>query len=129
MPVTVHLAETRERALGNIRVGAAAERYDFSSAVTGSPLPPVSRERWAEELAKRPTSLIGTPDEAIPKLRTIMEGTGAGGVLIASKEWASTEATWKSYELFARYVMPEFQGSLVGQRRAEAVARSLVVPA
>lgn len=127
--VNVHLAETREQALENIRVGAATERYDFSTAVTGSPLPKVSREAWAEELSSRPTDIIGTPEDAIAKLRPIFKQTGAGGVLIWSKEWASREATWKSYELFARYVMPEFQGSLVGLRQAEAVAKGLVVPA
>ena len=128
VPLNVHLAETREQALDNIRVGAATERYDFSSGVTGSPLPPVPREAWVETLANRPTDVIGTPEEAIPKLRAILEQTGAGGFLISSKEWASTEAIWKSYELFARYVMPEFQGSLVGLQQAEQVARRLTVP-
>lgn len=127
--VNVHLAETQEQALENIRVGAARERYDFSTAVTGSPLPNILREVWVEELASRPTDIIGTPEEAVTKLRRILEQTGAGGVLIAAKEWASTEAVWKSYELFARYVMPEFQGSLVGLRQAEAVAKRMVVPA
>lgn len=124
--VTLHLAETRERALENIRVGAATERYDFSTAVTGSSLPAVPREAWAEELAARPTTLIGTPDDAISKLRPILEQTGAGGVLISSKEWATRAATWNSYDLFARYVMPAFQGSLVGLQAAERVAKRLV---
>ena len=127
VPINIHLAETHEQAFGNIRVGAATEHYDFSAAVTGSPLPKIPREVWAEELAGQPTNIIGTPDEALPKLRGILEQTGAGGILIASKEWASREATWKSYELFARYVMPEFQGSLQGLRQAEAVAKRMVV--
>jgi limonene 1,2-monooxygenase len=126
--VNVHLADTREGALENIRAGAARERYDFSSAVTGSPLPSVPRERWAEALADRPTDIIGTPDDAAAKLRPLLERTGAGGVLIWSKEWASREATWRSYERFARYVMPEFQGSLQGLGEAQRVARGLVVP-
>jgi len=126
LPVTLHLADTRERALEDIRVGAATERYDFSTPVTGSPLPEVPRERWAEVLAERPTSLIGTPEDAIRKVRALIQKTGAGGLLITSKEWASREATWRSYELFARYVMPEFQGSLVGLRTAEAVAKRFV---
>lgn len=129
VPVNVHLAESREQALENIRVGAATERYDFSTAVTGSPLPSVPREAWAEELTRRPSDIIGTPDEAVAKLRGILEQTGAGGILISTKEWASREATWKSYELFARYVIPEFQGSLVGLRAAETVAKRLTVPA
>jgi limonene 1,2-monooxygenase len=32
--------------------------------------------------------------------------------MIFAHEWADREATLKSYELFARYVMPRFQGSL-----------------
>ena len=32
--------------------------------------------------------------------------------MIFGHEWADREATFKSYELFARYVMPHFQGQL-----------------
>jgi hypothetical protein len=39
---------------------------------------------------------------------------GFGGLLLSANEWASREKTLKSYELLARYVMPRFQGSLVG---------------
>ena len=126
LPVTMHLAETKERALNEIREGAARERYDFSTPVTGAPLPGVPREAWAEHLAERPTSLIGTPDDALNKIRALREKTGAGGLLITSKEWASREATWKSYELFARYVMPELRGSLEGLKEAEEVAKRVV---
>ena len=35
-----------------------------------------------------------------------------GGVLFRAHEWATREQTMRSYELFARYVMPVFQGSL-----------------
>ena len=126
LPVTMHLAESREQALDDIRAGAARERYDFSSPVTGAPLPDIPREAWAEHLAERPTSLIGTPGDALEKIRALRAKTGAGGLLIASKEWASREAIWKSYELFARFVMPELRGSLEGLKKAEAVARQLV---
>jgi limonene 1,2-monooxygenase len=37
---------------------------------------------------------------------------GFGGVLFRAHEWANREQTLRSYELFARYVMPHFQGSL-----------------
>ena len=37
---------------------------------------------------------------------------GFGGLLFRAHEWAPREETLKSYELFARYVMPRFQGSL-----------------
>ncbi|MHB8577643.1 MAG: hypothetical protein ACYDCQ_20205, partial [Dehalococcoidia bacterium] len=37
---------------------------------------------------------------------------GLGGVLGLAHEWASTEKTLRSYELWARYVAPHFQGQL-----------------
>jgi limonene 1,2-monooxygenase len=36
---------------------------------------------------------------------------GFGGVLFRAHEWANREQTLHSYEVFARYVMPHFQGS------------------
>jgi limonene 1,2-monooxygenase len=41
---------------------------------------------------------------------------GFGGFLILAHEWASQPKTLHSYELFARYVMPHFQGSLAAPR-------------
>ena len=124
LPVLMHLADSREQAFDDIRLGSASERYDFSTPVTGSPVPPVEREVWAEHLAERDNALIGTPDDAIAKIRTLREATGVGGLLITVKEWASREAVRRSFELFARYVMPEFQGSLLGLRAAEEVAKA-----
>ena len=43
--------------------------------------------------------------------------SGFGGVLFRAHEWANREQTLKSYELFARYVMPHFTGLNV-QRQA-----------
>ena len=130
IPVTMHLSETSEQAFDEIREGAARERYDFSTPVTGAPLPDMPREAWVEHLAERPTSLIGTPEEVITKIHALREKTGAGGLLITSKEWASRDAIWRNYELFARYVMPELKGSLSGLKAAEEVAkRSVLEPA
>jgi len=122
IPINLHLAETREKALDNIREGSAHERFDFSTTVSGSPLPPVSREAWPDHLAARPTDIIGTPDEALKRIKTITDFTGAGSLLITNKEWASRAAICKSYELFARYVMPVLKDSLAGLNSAEAVA-------
>lgn len=124
LAVNVFLAPTRQEALDLTREGTARERFDFSSAVTGSPLPDVSRERWVEQLAQRPTDIIGTPEDAIEKIEAIgAQSGGVGGLLIRSKEWAPREATWRSYELFARFVMPRFQGSLVHLKTAQDVAQ------
>jgi limonene 1,2-monooxygenase len=54
--------------------------------------------------------VIGTPDECIAFIETLIEQSngGFGTLLIQAHEWANTEATRRSYELFARYVLPHF---------------------
>ncbi|HYD10131.1 MAG TPA: hypothetical protein VEA78_08515, partial [Acidimicrobiales bacterium] len=43
---------------------------------------------------------------------------GFGTFLFLGHDWANPEATYKSYRLFAREVMPHFQGQLASQRRS-----------
>jgi limonene 1,2-monooxygenase len=58
-------------------------------------------------------AVIGTPDEAIAQIERLVEQSGGfGSYMIFAHEWADREATLKSYELFAHYVMPHFQGSM-----------------
>ena len=60
------------------------------------------------------TTLVGSPDTiaaGIQHLLDISQG-GFGGMLFRANEWATREQIMRSYELFARYVMPRFQGSL-----------------
>ena len=49
--------------------------------------------------------------QGIQRLLGYSQG-GFGGILFRAHEWANREQTLRSYELFARYVMPRFQGSL-----------------
>ena len=59
-------------------------------------------------------NFIGSPDtvaKGIERLLGFSNG-GFGGVLFRANEWATREQILRSYELFARYVMPRFQGSL-----------------
>ena len=37
-----------------------------------------------------------------------------GGLLLRAEDWASRDKLHHSYELMARYVMPQFQSSLTG---------------
>jgi limonene 1,2-monooxygenase len=122
----MHLADTREQAFEDVRAAAAREQFDFAVPILGRPQPEVAREDWIDVMAEAPTVIIGTPDDAIVKIRAIEKASGGvGGLLIMSKEWASLEATRHSYELTARYVFPEFQGALEGVHAAEQVARGV----
>ena len=72
------------------------------------------------------TTLVGNPDtvaKGIERLLGYSKG-GFGGVLFRAHEWANRESTLRSYELFARYVMPRFQGSIETTVESNAWARS-----
>jgi limonene 1,2-monooxygenase len=54
------------------------------------------------------TTVIGTPDELVKTIRGLQELTGGFGVVLGlAHDWANREATLRSWELFARYVVPE----------------------
>ena len=60
------------------------------------------------------TTLVGNPDTVAKGIQRLLgySNGGFGGILFRAHEWANREQTMRSYELFARYVMPRFQGSL-----------------
>ena len=64
------------------------------------------------------TTLVGSPETVIRGIERLQgySGGGFGGLLFRAHEWANRELTLRSYELFARYVMPHFQGSLATVR-------------
>ena len=48
------------------------------------------------------------------------EITGGFGVVLGfAHDWANREATWRSWELFARYVVPELNGYTAGLRESQ----------
>jgi limonene 1,2-monooxygenase len=64
---------------------------------------------------KAGTTLVGSPDTVANGISRLLEYTegGCGAVLFRAHEWANREDTLRSYELFARWVMPRFQSSVV----------------
>ena len=59
-------------------------------------------------------AVIGTIDDAKAQIQRLVDQSGGFGTFLnMAHEWADRDATWHSYELLARYVFPEFQGSAV----------------
>jgi limonene 1,2-monooxygenase len=50
--------------------------------------------------------VIGTPDDAIAQIRRLQQKGAFGTFLMLAHNWADFERTKKSYELFARHVLP-----------------------
>jgi limonene 1,2-monooxygenase len=113
--VPVHLAESRKEAIENVRLGSGRELTEYFGATLGHPVPDVPANQIVDFMVERNQWIIGTPDDCIAGIERLQEMSGGfGGFLVRVEDWATREQVRHSYELLARYVMPRFQGSLVG---------------
>jgi limonene 1,2-monooxygenase len=114
--VPIHLADSKQEAIEDIRAGYALRAYVGDRLNPNAPAGGVLFGAGAatlEEAVDTGGIIAGTPDDAVKQIDAILERSGGlGGILGFSHEWASTEKTWRSYELLARYVAPRFQGQL-----------------
>ena len=110
--VNAHLAEDDEQALREVHAGERRETVTYFEDTLGRP--PGRADDPLREGVKMGSTLVGTPDTVAKGIERLLgySNGGFGGVLFRAHEWANREATLRSYELFARYVMPRFQGSL-----------------
>ena len=111
----MHIAETREQARENVKFGLGAW-LDYFRRVAALPLAPEGPiEDAVDAMNKTGFAVIGTVEDAIAQLERLQTQSGGFGCFLQmAQEWADREATRKSYELIARYVMPHFQGSREG---------------
>lgn len=112
MVMNVHVAETDARALDDVRVGERAETCTYFEDALGRP-PGRSQDPLTEGVAAG-TTLVGSPETVARGIENLLAHSngGFGGFMFRAHDWADREATWRSYELFARWVAPRFQQSL-----------------
>jgi limonene 1,2-monooxygenase len=93
---------------------------DYFRRVAALPLAPDgSIQDAVDALVATGLAVIGTVDDAIAQIERLQTQSGGFGCLLQmAHEWADRDATLRSYELFARYVMPRFQGSTTGTTRS-----------
>ena len=108
----VHVAEDDELALRQVHAGERHETVTYFEETLGRP--PGRSDDPLREGVRMGTTLVGSPETVAAGIRRLLEQTrgGTGGLLFRAQEWANRHDTLKSFELFARYVMPQFQGSL-----------------
>src|SRR5690606_27590140 len=69
-------------------------------------------------------AVIGTPEDAIEQIHRLLEQSGGfGSFLHLAVNWADWAETKKSYELFARYVIPEVNRLNDSRRASEKFLR------
>lgn len=109
----MYIAETEEEAYADVERGLDQWCY-YMSMVGGLPILPSSARAgdWARGLVDAGFAVIGTPDQAIAQIARLHEQSGGFGTfLLWGNDWAPQHKMLQSYELFAREVMPAFDGS------------------
>ena len=105
----VHVAETREKARENVRFGIEKWIYYFRE-IAALPLVPEDADDPVDALVASGLAVVGDPDDCIEQINRLQEQSGGfGAFLQMANNWADWTETKRSYELIARYVMPEFQ--------------------
>lgn len=112
----VHLAETRQEAIEAVRLGAGRYQREYFEETMGRPrIADVPLEQIVDVMVERDAWIVGTPDDCVAAIHRLAERSGGfGGLLVQTVDWATREQVLHSYELLARYVMPQLQGSVVG---------------
>lgn len=115
--VNFHLGESRKDVLKAMEFGVKPW-VDYLGALNPQAYQDV-QDKAGDDIGKfidMRGALAGTPDDAVEFLDALWEKTGGFGcLLMTGTNWMPFEATKRSYELMARYVMPKFKGT--NQRR------------
>ena len=110
----VHLAESRQEARAEARLGAGRYLREYSEGTNGRrPVFDGPLDKVIDFMADAGFWIVGTPDDCIEGIKRLEERSGGyGGFLVQTIDWAPRDKMLHSYELLARYVMPKFQGSV-----------------
>ena len=117
--IPVHLAESREEAFEDARMGAGYYQREYFEHTMGRDPLDCPLEKIIDVMVDQGAWIVGTPDDCIEGIKRLEEVSGGfGGLLVQTIDWAPREKLLHSYELLARYVMPVFQGSVAGTAAA-----------
>ena len=112
-----HVAETRQEAREQARDGLLRHNNDYQvrtlaggeGTIYKTPDDAVDGVAFSDES----TAVIGTPDDLVAMIHRIMELTGGFGCVVGFvHDWANRENTRRSWDMVARYVVPEVNGLL-----------------
>ena len=118
-----HLAESKERALRDVAEGVTHWHNRYNVEILGRP----GAERvdeplgFARAMDRRGGAIFGTPDDAVAAIAHLQKVSGGFGTLLSfAHDWTDLEASRRSYDLFARYVIPKVNGLLAGLESSAA---------
>src|SRR5438105_3072271 len=119
-----HIAETREQAQREAGPGLMRWHNEYNVRTLQRPglEPFTSPEDAIEKTAggENAASTIGTPDDLVKTIKNLIQVSGGVGTIIGFvHDWANPENTRRSWEMVARYVIPEINGYVKGLRESQ----------
>ena len=108
-----HIAPTREQAIAEVAEGLKQWHNEYNVDIIGRPKAMHIEDgaAMAAAMNRAGAAVFGTPDDAIAGIKRLQESSGGFGTMLGfAHDWAGRgEAMFRSYELFARYVIPRVQ--------------------
>jgi limonene 1,2-monooxygenase len=114
-----HIAETREQARREAGAGLMRWHNEYNVGTLQRPglEPFTSPEDAVEKTAggENAASTIGTPDDLVKTIKSLIDVSGGVGTIVGFvHDWANPENTRRSWDMVARYVVPEINGYVDG---------------
>jgi limonene 1,2-monooxygenase len=118
-----HIAETREKAREQARDGLFRHHNEYITGTLQRPgAKPFKSPDQAVDLtaySDGAVATIGTPDDLVARIKQVVEMSGGFGTVVGFvHDWANPENTMRSWDMVARYVVPEINGYLAGLRQS-----------
>ncbi len=118
----MHIADTREKARADVAAGLARWCEYFDRVAPKGMGGLVAAGDPVDVLVNSGRAVIGTPEDAIGMIEKLQAKQGDFGVmLLQAHNWAEWEQTKRSYELYARFVMPHL--SKANRNRSQSYDR------
>jgi limonene 1,2-monooxygenase len=118
-----HIAESRDKARAEARDGLLRHHNEYITRTLQRPgaQPFTSPDEAVDKVAFAPgaAATIGTPDDLVERIKSVFDISGGFGTVVGFvHDWANPENTMRSWDMVARYVVPEINGYLAGLRQS-----------
>ena len=116
-----HIAETRDKARAEAREGLFRHHNEYITATLQRPGARAygNPDEAVDKTAFVPGAVatIGTPDDLVARIKSVLGISGGFGTVVGFvHDWANPENTLRSWDMVARYVVPEINGYLAHLR-------------
>jgi limonene 1,2-monooxygenase len=115
----MHLAPTDAEARRDVAFGLPHAIKHMYATGARHVSPDDDLDTTIDKLNASGSVIIGTPERAQAYVEELQQAVGeVGCYVIPTQDWADTAATMRSYELFARYVIPHGRSQTASLHRA-----------